>query len=422
MATKHSMLNMETVKQNCIDGRSPAEASLNLLRFFDEGLQAKKFGLESISFKQLGIAMGAINPVREHDSISALKNSNVSTESCSVESVLAQESAVGNLTNAFQVLTTELLGRAVIEGYENNIGYIGDRLVTTSTVTVRATKVPGIKTLGGPLEVAEGHPYEEVFTEDKYVVTDETKKGRILSLSEELLIMDQTGEMVRRARMLGMVVRQERERAIVRGVQDADASSGKYVYRPSGSGASLYNTNGANYNYIGVGNTTSTSFNAAVALQDWNSINKAIIYRATEVKDDRVDGTPQPIMGLNSARNILLVPETLMMTANYIATATEVQKNTNTAADETRFANAVASMIGEILHSPFVDQVSVADWYYGYFPGQFLWTEFYPIQTFTQGRDSESAFERDTVFRIKARYYGGLSALDTRWVTKVDGA
>lgn len=422
MPTLNPMLNMQVVKQNCIDGKSPAEAASTLFRFFDEALDKGKIKLENISFKQLGVAMGAIDPVNEKDSLSKLKDSKVSTENVSVEQVLAHESAVGNLTNAFQVLTTELLGRGVIEGYENNLGYIAEQLVTVMPVSIRNTKIPGIKTIAGPTEVAEGHPYEEAFTEDKYVTTDETKRGRILSISEELLIMDQTGEMVRRARLLGTMVRQERERSILRGIQDADAGAGKYIYRPSGSGQALYNTNGSNYNYIGSGNTTSTAFNAAVTLQDWNSINKAIVYRATEVKDDRVDGTPRPIMGLNSSRNILLVPETLMMTANYIANATESQKNTNTAADETRFANNVASMIGNVLSSPFLDEVSIADWYYGYFPGQFLWTEFYPIQTFTQGRDSESAFERDTVFRIKARYYGGLSALDTRWVTKVDGA
>ena len=36
--------------------------------------------------------------------------------------------------------------------------------------------------------------------------------------------------------------------------------------------------------------------------------------------------------------------------------------------------------------------------------------------------DSEAAFERDVVFRYKVRYFGGISALDSRWVTKIDGA
>jgi hypothetical protein len=51
-----------------------------------------------------------------------------------------------------------------------------------------------------------------------------------------------------------------------------------------------------------------------------------------------------------------------------------------------------------------------------------VWTEIWPVQTYLQRSDSESAFERDVVLRVKARYYGGISAVDTLFVTKVDGA
>ena len=48
----------------------------------------------------------------------------------------------------------------------------------------------------------------------------EAKQGRILSISEELIAFDQTGEINRRARALGFYLRQERERTIVRAVTD----------------------------------------------------------------------------------------------------------------------------------------------------------------------------------------------------------
>jgi hypothetical protein len=50
-----------------------------------------------------------------------------------------------------------------------------------------------------------------------------------------------------------------------------------------------------------------------------------------------------------------------------------------------------------------------------------VWTEIWPVQTFLQKNDSEAAFERDVVLRVKARYFGGISAVDTVFVTKVDG-
>ncbi|MEZ6143841.1 MAG: hypothetical protein R3B91_00105 [Planctomycetaceae bacterium] len=105
-----------------------------------------------------------------------------------------------------------------------------------------------------------------------------------------MIAFDQTGEINRRAMALGYYLRQERERTIVRAVIDADASSGKYVYRPNGSGQQLYKTNGSHRNYIGAGNTTSAGFNTAVTLTDWTDIEAALHYRATEIVDDRIDG------------------------------------------------------------------------------------------------------------------------------------
>ena len=35
--------------------------------------------------------------------------------------------------------------------------------------------------------------------------------------------------------------------------------------------------------------------------------------------------------------------------------------------------------------------------------------------------DSEAAFDRDVVLRVTARYFGGISAVDTVFVTKVAG-
>lgn len=330
-----------------------------------------------------------------------------------------QESNPGVGTNLFQVVTGELIGRQVIAGYEESSGFIGDKLVTILPSRLRNQKIAGFKALAGPTDVSEGHPYEESSFEEKYVTTEESKKGRVLSINEELIVFDQTGEINRRARALGYYLRQERERTIIRAVTDADASSSKFVYRPNGTGETLYNANGSNRNWVGAGNTTSTGFNAAVPLVDWTDIEEVLHYRATEVVDDRIDGTPRPIVCL--VRQIL-VPESLRGTALSIVNSTEV---TLTNGDHTtQVANPVKGLV-EVLSSPFIDEQggqAVNDWYLGDFAKQFVWTEIWPIQTFLQRGDSPAAFERDVVMRVKVRYYGGLSAVDTVFVTKVDGA
>lgn len=332
---------------------------------------------------------------------------------------LLRESSPGLQANLFQVVTGELIGRKVIEGYEESAGFIGEKLVTVLPSRMRNQRIAGFTALAGPTEVHEGHPYEESQFDEKYVTTTESKQGRILSIQEELIAFDQTGEINRRAMALGYYLRQERERTIVRGVTDADSGSGRYVYRPSGAGTSLYRTDGAHQNWIGAGNTTATGFNTAVVLSDWTDIERVLHYRATAVKDDRVDGTRRPIV---MPVKHLLVPERLRGTALSIVNATEVR---GTSGDqETILANPVRGLV-EVLSSPFIDEQggeAANDWYLGDFRRQFVWSEIWPVQTFLQRSESEAAFERDVVLRVKVRYFGGISAVDSVYVTKVDGA
>ena len=372
-------------------------------------LNEKTLCVDDVSYRDLAEACGVLPSLRGLHALAPIQ---------SVPAALS-ESNPGASTHLFQVVTGELIGRAVLEGYADDAGFIGDRLVSVLPSRRRNQRLAGFTALAGPTEIAEGHPYEDSTFGEKFVTTDEAKKGRILSVNEELIQFDQTGEINRRARQLGFYLRQERERTIVRAVADADEAGGKYVYRPNGVGTPLYPASGAARNHVGPGNTTSPAFATAVPLEDWTDIQQVLHYRATQVKDDRIDGTPRPIVV--PARQ-LLVPEALAGTARGIAHATEV--TAVTAAGRTTYANPLAGRL-EVLSSPFLDEIGTAaasDWYLGDFRRQFVWTEIWPIQTFLQNADSPAAFERDVVLRVKVRYYGGVTATDTAFVTKVAGA
>lgn len=373
-------------------------------------LNEKKLSVDDFSYYELAEACGVLPHLRQLPELAP------PTENLNH---WLRESNPGVGSNLFQVVTGELIGRKVIEGYEDDAGFIGDKLVTIMPSRLRNQRIAGFKALAGPTEVTAGHQYEESTFEEKYVTTEETKQGRILSINEELIAFDQTGEINRRAMALGFYLRQERERTIVRAVTDADQASSKYVYRPNGTGEQLYNSDGSNRNWVGVGNTTSTSFNTAIPLTDWTDIDTLLQYRATEVKDDRIDGTTRPIV---MPVRQLLVPENLRGTALSIINSTEI--TVTNGSNDTQFANPVRGL-AEVLSSPFIDEQggqAVNDWYIGDFARQFVWTEIWPVQTFLQRSESEAAFDRDVVLRVKVRYYGGISGVDTVFVTKVDGA
>ncbi|HEX6984539.1 MAG TPA: hypothetical protein VF170_04145, partial [Planctomycetaceae bacterium] len=208
-------------------------------------LNEKTLAVEDFSYYELAEACGVLPGLRRLNELAP---------AAGVGQALA-ESNPGANAHLFQIVTGELIGRQVIAGYEDDAGFIGDKLVTVLPSRRRNQRLAGFTALAGPTDVPEGHPYEESGFAEKFVTTEEAKKGRILSINEELIGFDQTGEINRRARQLGFYLRQERERTIVRAVTDADAAAGRYVYRPNGVGAALYPADGSNRNYVGVGNT-----------------------------------------------------------------------------------------------------------------------------------------------------------------------
>ena len=384
-----------------IESHGPGGFYKKVCSLLNEG----RLSVEDFSYRELAEACGVL------PSLGRLREPLVEEDA----DALLAESNPGVGTNLFKVVTGELVGRKVIEGYEDDAGFVGDKLVSVMPSRGRGQKLAGFRALAGPSEVAEGHAYEESSFGEKFVTTEEAKKGRILSINEELIAFDQTGEINRRAMALGYALRQERERTIVRAVTDADAAT-KPVYRPGGGGTPLYAEDGSQRNCLGGANTTSPDYASPLPLEGYRSVETALAYRATEVLDDRIDGTPRPVMA--PARQ-MLVPERLRGTALSIVNATEV--GVVTAAGEARMANPHRDI--EVLSSPFIDEQGVdADWYLGTFARQFVWTEIWPVQTFLQQSDSPAAFERDVVLRVKARYFGGVSAVDTAYVTKVIGA
>lgn len=409
------MVNIDVLKG--VFGEGGADGCKRVLQFVRQGLNDKKFTAEQFSYKNLALMMGVIDPYDEAGSFREACSEFKSSENVRPEKLFT-ESNPGLYSNAFQVVTTELIASQVIAGYEaGGDVFIGDQLMTTRTnQRVRNQRIAGFTSVAGPLEVSEGHPYSESAFGEKWVQTSESKKGRILSINEELFLFDQTGEINSRAMMIGEQVRQERERTQVRAAIDADSN----VWRPSGSATALYVS--GNTNYIGSGGPT--GFSAAVGLTDWTALETVLLFRATVPKDDRIDGTVRAIAGLNTPQNILVVPEKIRWTANHVLGITDAKSITGSAAREGTFGiGGVQRMIAGVYSSPFIDEVNGDDWYYGNFKKQFVYTEIWPVQTFTQsGQSSEAGFERDVAMRVKVRYYGGVSAIDKLYVTKIDGA
>ncbi|HEX7784723.1 MAG TPA: hypothetical protein VF653_00750 [Methylomirabilota bacterium] len=325
-------------------------------------------------------------------------------------------------STAFPSATGVLIAAKVIEAY-NATPMIGDQLVTTMSSRLKQERIVGMTSLEGPTEVPEAMPYQESGFQEKYVTTDTAKKGRILEVTEEAIFFDQTGQILMRAQRLGEMTAEERELTILAGVVDVGSAAAGYkdIYRPSGSASTLYATGNSNYQ------------STVTALVDWTDIDEVLQYAANNLKDDRAIVAERLPITFNP--KVLLTARKKAATAARILAATTVRVgNTATTAGVQEESGAIVQQIApglQALTSPLLDFLAgvtnsrysqADDWFLGDFKRQFIWQEIWPLQTLRSRQDDEAAFRRDIVARFKVRYYGGIAAIDTKYVIKVKGA
>lgn len=412
-------------------GHTQAEGLKRVHQILVEGLKSGDISAKDVpSFQQLGIWLGAldVNDIRGSWQRIRREVAHFDTEDVPMEHIhdrVFTESNAAVMSQAFATMTGQLISSKVLEAY-NAVPSVADTLMSTMTgQRLRNQRLAGLTHIGGGFDdINEGHPYPETDFSEKYIVTSETKHGGMLAITEELLTFDQTGEIYRRASGMGEALRNKLERTKIRALCDTqdvkNDGSSIYVWRPSGTGETLYATDGSNLNYIGSGGVS--GFNSASPLVDYTDLDLVRVYRATKAVDDRIDGTARPIGGINSNLT-LLVPEGKRSVANNIVFPSQMATvPSSSGGTEFYHQNPVSGFVSRVVSSPYVDEINGDDYYVGDFAKQFLWTEVWPVQTFVQGSNSESAFGNDVILRIKARYFGGLSALESRWVTKIDGA
>lgn len=287
----------------------------------------------------------------------------------------------------FPTITGSLISQKIIEGYKS-IATIGNQLVTTVQSNKRSENVVGFTAVGSMEEVQEGEPYPEHGFGEKYVVVTNKKYGDMLSITDETIKFEQTGQVLNRARQIGRKAALYKEKIILDTVQDA---AGNYAYYPSGTRTILYSTGHAN-------------LVASNTLADWTDIDNAqqLLMVMTDEVSDYILAQPK----------VILVPTALMRTASYILNNTQDTR-------ATIHADAPKLPTLQLLTSPFLDAKSTSYWYLGDPKEQFIWQEVWPLQLFSQDmKRSDDAFNRDVYAKFKVRFYGGCGTLDYRYFIK----
>jgi hypothetical protein len=317
-------------------------------------------------------------------------------------------------STGFVATSRILIANTVLAAF-NSVPTIGDQLVTDMPSKKRFETIAGFTESEGLKDVNESMPYEDSGLGEKYVTSLVGKRGRLIYVTEEAIMEDQTGQLLMRAQRIGKMASIDIEKTRIHAVLDKFGT----VYKPNGTAEAMYST--AHGNLMGTAGAV-TGFTTPVPLIDWSDIDEVEQFYPLSVKDDRAVGEQDPIIW---NPNVLLVPNAKVATAKRIMNATEIRIRTDSGNTNTVFSNPKANMY-TVLSSPFIASSGVvganADWYLGNFKDQFFWHNVWPIQTFAQGANSQNAWERDVVAGYKVRYLGGVFAQDYRHVVKVKAA
>ena len=306
----------------------------------------------------------------------------------------------------FPVITATLVEKKVLDSF-NAFPTIGDQLVTPFQSKLQISKIPGADIKSNMRDIEPGMPYQhDADIKEHYVQIEGKKRGDILDISEEALMFDQTGLVLREAEKFGRQAAIDREKKILYTIQDVTVGAvNYYAYYPSGSRVALYS--GA------VAGTHPYSNLHAHALQHWTDLDAARVMFST-MRD--ANGEPILIMP-----KILLVPVALETVAKRLIMNTllpAARIGQTYPGDSPNEANPFSNAF-TVLSSPYLDMNSTRIWYLGDFKMQFVEKVVYPVQVLTRKDDkNDMAWERDVIAQYKIRYYAQPGAVDYRYVVK----
>ena len=290
-------------------------------------------------------------------------------------------------SDMFPKITGELINSVLIKAYDAVAG-IGDQLVTTVGSKMEIETYAGFDAVEMPEEVQQGKAYNDSSIGEKYAQIPHIKYGRIISVTEEMIYFDKTGQILMRAARIGAKAAQYRERLIVEGIQDVNSN----VFRPSGAATAFYRTSASGDRKI---NSKATNpFGEAGLIEVFK-----LMHQMTDENGDYVMVDPTNVKAI--------FPFDLWVQANQMIKSTLVPEGNENAVN-------IYKGVFTPYTSPYVTAQSTSTWYIGDFSQDFVWSEVWPLQVFTAKPGHEDEFNRDIKSKHKVRFFGQIGAIDDK--------
>lgn len=321
-------------------------------------------------------------------------------------------------TANFQAIIRQIVYNMALPGYESE-GYPFSELIPERQSQFQNELVAGMSNVGpgndAEWKTPEGEPYNEAgFGPDWVNLAKTEKRGKIVSLTREILFFDRTGLVMERARGVAEGLRANREIRAIDAVIDENggaksATQGGHRYHWMGNSIATYGDSSGNHNW--------DNLVASNGLVDWSDIDA--VEQAFAGMTDPFTGEPIVL-----DQTYIISTWQLRQTVNRILTATQLALYTPgfaTSANptQTMFANPYQNVVKHLTSRRLAGRLATdTDWFYGNPAKAIVYVQHFPFQVLQGPPNSEVEFERDIVARFRADEMGNYSVINPRFLVK----
>src|SRR5262245_14450737 len=311
-------------------------------------------------------------------------------------------------SSAFSSITGQIYYNAVLEAYQDEDFKFSQLIPTINTKIKDGEKIAGLTRIGDEAEIVdEAAPYPLVGFGEDWVRTPATiKRGLICAVTAEAITADTTGQILGHAREVGYWLGVNKEKRAIDTIIDENTTVGRLNWR---------DTSYATYQAA----TPWINIQATNALVDWTDVENIKILFSNMT--DPWTGEPI-VIGRTGLK--LICTDQLEFTALRIRNATEITVvtpgyTTSGNPTETRVANPVQGMFDVVSSALLAARLGIdTSWFFGKPERAFRYMSVWDMAVTQAPPNSEADFERDVVFRMRARERGAFTTFNPRYMAK----
>ena len=355
---------------------------------------------------------GKVQP--EDVSFKALFEATVNTEDMDTND--AAQIAEGINKSAFPTISSKVINSQIIAAYNMAEGDVSKLYRTAPATRTDEETIVGFSAGNyTPLLRPEGMSYEETAFGEKFWNVKMADFGRMISLTRETIFEDRTGEVMERARDIGMAAGQHKAKMVI----ETLAVDTRTAFNETASNAAIYNgtaiTQGNFYNNDHSALIDSAGVNDNKSADALGSASAALnaVKGAWLLMQSMVDEAGQKIE-IPGPYYLVVAPGQYVDVWNAFNTPSWMPSGGTTATG----LSPTGSPLGAMAPISVVQSLHVTDgeWFFGRPDLQMRWVEVFPPATASQGTNAELAFTNQIVARYRFNYHGGIGHTDYRYV------